>query len=233
MKYLIITVVFSIASVIGIEHLVHKHHPPVKVVKGTTGIWGIDISHHQQNIDWDKVASENLSFIIMKATEGSSFKDSKFSRYRKEAEKRGIAVGAYHFFSYRSSGKEQAENFLRTVEDPFCTLLVLDVEYVKGMHRMRNISGNILEFMNVVKERTGRYPVVYCECSYYNKYVKPVLGESVYKWVCAFNRSPQCSNVIHQVTNKRRVSGFKGTVDYNSFTGTREKFNELFYPCIK
>ena len=32
---------------------------------------GIDVSNHQGTIDWTKVASEGLSFVYIKATEGT------------------------------------------------------------------------------------------------------------------------------------------------------------------
>ena len=57
---------------------------------------GIDISHHNVVRDWDKV---KVGFIYAKATEGKSHRDTKFVRFRRNAMKRGIPFGAYHFLS--------------------------------------------------------------------------------------------------------------------------------------
>ena len=57
---------------------------------------GIDISHHNIVRDWNKV---NVGFIYAKATEGKSHRDTKFVRFRKNAMKRNIPFGAYHFLS--------------------------------------------------------------------------------------------------------------------------------------
>ena len=49
---------------------------------------GIDISHHQGNIDWSEVSTWDgnpIQFIYMKATEGATYQDPKYKTYMKEA----------------------------------------------------------------------------------------------------------------------------------------------------
>ena len=75
-------------------------------------IRGIDISHHQGDIDWAQVAADDIAFVYMKATEGGDFKDRAFARNWAGAGGAGLARGAYHFFSLCKSGREQAQNFL-------------------------------------------------------------------------------------------------------------------------
>ena len=36
---------------------------------------GVDVSHYQGEIDWGRLAGEDISFAYIKATEGSSHKD--------------------------------------------------------------------------------------------------------------------------------------------------------------
>jgi GH25 family lysozyme M1 (1,4-beta-N-acetylmuramidase) len=51
--------------------------------QGTT--WGIDISHHQQKINWKKMDKENTPhFIFLKAT---THKDSKHKEYKRKAKR--------------------------------------------------------------------------------------------------------------------------------------------------
>ena len=59
---------------------------------------GIDVSHHQGKIEWNKVKQENIHFVYIKATEGGDFKDLEFKRNWNEASKVGLLKGAYHFF---------------------------------------------------------------------------------------------------------------------------------------
>ena len=87
---------------------------------------GIDISHHNKVTDWDRV---HVKFIYAKATEGQSHKDSKYSSYRRNATKRGIPFGAYHFLSTNVSAKKQFQNFKNVVPKGSTTLIpMLDIE---------------------------------------------------------------------------------------------------------
>jgi lysozyme len=229
MKYLGITMI-TVLPVFFYFYLFD--HRPAPSEPDTSLLWGVDMSHHQGSVDWEEISKENPAFLIMKASEGSTFTDPRFRSNLKSAENKGIPVGAYHFFSYSSSGKAQAKHFLDVVgEDAECRLLVLDVEYRRNMYQMTNISKEISDFMNLVKERTGKYPMIYSECSYYNRYLRPRFQNSLDRWICEFGRKPSCDHVIHQVTDRKRVSGYNGFVDYNEFTGSKEKFAELFLPC--
>ena len=78
-------------------------------------IRGVDVSHYQGEIDWERLAGEDISFAYIKATEGSGHKDEMFDRNWSEAQTTGLRIGAYHFFSLDSAGADQAENFCSTV----------------------------------------------------------------------------------------------------------------------
>jgi lysozyme len=76
---------------------------------------GVDVSHHQGEVDWDKLSKEDISFAFIKATEGSKYKDEQFDRNWSKAAATDLRIGAYHFFSLDSPGADQAENFCNTV----------------------------------------------------------------------------------------------------------------------
>lgn len=76
---------------------------------------GVDISSYQGNVDMEKLKEQNIKFVYIKATEGSSHQDEMFAANWDNAKKAGIHNGAYHFFSYDSPGSDQAENFIKTV----------------------------------------------------------------------------------------------------------------------
>ena len=64
-------------------------------------VYGIDISHHQKEIDWSKVRTYEghpIQFVYMKATEGTTIQDPKYAYNLEEARKNGFPVGAYHYF---------------------------------------------------------------------------------------------------------------------------------------
>lgn len=68
-------------------------------------IQGIDISHHQKEIDWDRLKVSEIQFIFIKATEGGDFKDKRFQLNWRDARDRGFAVGAYHFFTLQQRSR--------------------------------------------------------------------------------------------------------------------------------
>ena len=76
---------------------------------------GIDVSHHQGNIDWNKVKAEaGIGFVIMKAMfENGHTKESAFEKNYAGAE--GLQRGAYLYTIAQNLGEAQAEaaDFIR------------------------------------------------------------------------------------------------------------------------
>lgn len=58
---------------------------------------GIDVSHWQGAIDWEKVWGTGQSFAIVKATESVGFTDQTLEYNVTQGNRAGIAMGAYHF----------------------------------------------------------------------------------------------------------------------------------------
>lgn len=85
------------------------------LLAGGYEVHGVDVSHYQGDIDWTVLQSQNIDFAYIKATEGSSSVDEKFVENWEEAEQTFLKVGAYHFFSFDSEGKTQAQNYIQTV----------------------------------------------------------------------------------------------------------------------
>ena len=74
---------------------------------------GIDVSDHQQDIDWDAVAADGIDFAIIRlgyrgSTEGELYLDERFEENIAAAEKAGIDCGVY-FFSQACTVEEAIE----------------------------------------------------------------------------------------------------------------------------
>jgi lysozyme len=76
---------------------------------------GVDVSNHQGDIDWPTLASSNVAFAYIKATEGGDFRDKRFQLNWEGAKRAGLARGAYRFFTQCRSGAEQAKAFIAAV----------------------------------------------------------------------------------------------------------------------
>ncbi|MDE6309419.1 MAG: hypothetical protein K2L81_04415, partial [Muribaculaceae bacterium] len=83
------------------------------VVEPNLPVNGIDISSHNGKIDFEAVRADSIDFVIIKATEGSTFKDPAFHTNHTNALKAGLKVGAYHFFRFETNGQQQALNLIK------------------------------------------------------------------------------------------------------------------------
>ena len=74
---------------------------------------GIDVSAHQDSIDWQKVADAGVQFVLLRAgyrgsTEGKLYEDDNFRTFLKGARSAGLQVGVY-FFSQATDEQEAFE----------------------------------------------------------------------------------------------------------------------------
>ena len=76
---------------------------------------GIDLSRHQSNVDWGKARAAGVAFAFIKATEGADFTDPRFTINWSEARTSGVLRGAYHFFTFCATGRDQALHFEEVV----------------------------------------------------------------------------------------------------------------------
>lgn len=72
---------------------------------------GIDVSHYQGAIEWDKLAEDGHDFVFIKATEGKELQDKAFFANWTLAGKTSMRRGAYHFFRPEVTADAQARNF--------------------------------------------------------------------------------------------------------------------------
>ena len=166
---------------------------------------GIDISHHQGEIDWCSLDS-SLDFIICKATEGETFIDSKFERNWDSID---CIKGCYHFFRPQYSGIKP----------------IVDVEYTKYWNNKKYIKkyiGNLISFINTIKEKTGQDPIIYTNPCFWETYIQKHYHSDHLLWIADYRKrdTPQVPSkfqdwYIWQYTDKGIVDGINGNVDLN------------------
>ena len=88
-----------------------------KPKKPTSWFQGIDVSHYQGRIDWKRVArSGDVRFVYIKATQGATIVDDRYSYNNRNARRQGILCGAYLYLSSSSTVREQFDAFKRTAK---------------------------------------------------------------------------------------------------------------------
>lgn len=197
-------------------------------VKKSGKVWGIDISHHQEIQSWQTIREQKPAFVFMKATEGVTHKDRKYEINYKEARDLGLTIGSYHFFSYKSSGRKQAEHFLDVVNFKKGDLpLVLDAEFHKNMPPDRLVTMELLAFLEHVTYKTKVKPIIYCNYRYYVKYLQRHIEDTYPLWIVDYQKEPKMNYVFWQSTEKFKLPGIKGFVDFNVFSGSHDDLSQL------
>src|SRR5437867_4109626 len=87
----------------------------------------IDLSHHNNAVDFRRVKAAGIVGVIHKATQGVGHVDPSYAASRSGARAAGLLWGAYHFGT-GGDGVEQADHFLDAVDPAPDTLLALDFE---------------------------------------------------------------------------------------------------------
>lgn len=134
----------------AISQKVEKLNIPNKKI-GSDEMLGIDVSHNNGVIHWDKVAKAGVDFAIIRAGYGWGEKqvDKKFVYNITNALKNGIDVGCYWFsYSYSvETAKLEAELFLRTISKYRLTYpIAFDweydaINYANNYFKKNNIKG--------------------------------------------------------------------------------------------
>ena len=180
-------------------------------------VLGIDVSAHQQEIDWQQVAADGYSFAILKATEGSGYTDPMFERNWEQARAAGLTVGAYHYFTLCSAGADQAEDFLERVPvDDAALPPALDLEFDGACDERpaaEAAQAEINAFVERVEEAWGRRVIIYSSVEWRQHYGLPV-SEGRPDWLYQDQGRPEPEDwSVWQMRFDGTVSGIEGNVD--------------------
>ena len=201
-------------------------------------IRGIDVSNYQGEIDWQVMEDQGIRFAFIKATEGSGHIDAQFHNNWENAKQTNLKIGAYHFFSYESSGKEQAKHFIEIVPRTEGMLPpVVDVEfygdYVTKKPDVETTTESLKEFLNEVETYYGMKPIIYATESSYSRFIRGTFDEYPL-WIRNVYLSPNISMpgkwVFWQYTSEGLMEGYKGTQKYiylNVFYGSEKEWKSF------
>jgi lysozyme len=191
-------------------------------------IHGIDVSHHNNVIDWQEVKAMNIRgvtirFAFIKATQGVNYVDDQFARNWKQSKKNGVTRGAYHFFNEFKTGAEQAKNFIATVGDllPGDMPPVLDIEENSGVSK-EILNREALIWLHIIEDYYKVKPIVYTYVSFYKTWLGDAFDSYPF-WAAHYKEKNQPRTnrdwQIWQHSEEGRVNGIEGNVDFNAFNG--------------
>jgi lysozyme len=211
---------------------------------------GIDVSHWQGAINWQAVKNAGIRFAFAKATEGTTFVDSRFAYNLREMKRVGIVRGAYHFARpstpLASDAAAEAGHFVRTVKNANggttsgCLQLALDIEVTGGLGSA-SLWSWIQYFIAEIKRLTPRPGIIYTSPSFWiNSVGNPTSNLNCPLWIAHWGVSsptvPRAWSGVGwafwQYTSTGSVPGISGNVDRNRFRngGSYPNINALVIP---
>lgn len=197
-------------------------------------VYGIDVSHHQGTVDWDKVASSSdrdypIRFALIKATEGGDFLDENFEINFSRAQAAGLACGAYLFYNPDSPPESQAAFYINNVSlVAGCLPPVVDIES-KGESRER-LQTDLLECLEMLERHYGVKPIIYTSYKFRKHYLNNPVFDRYMLWMAQYRSETPGDDSdwsIWQFTDRGCVEGIREYVDLNVFRGTLESFRSF------
>ena len=201
-------------------------------------IHGIDISHYQGKIDWEQLKNAMIKgcpvrFVIIKSTEGSSRLDENFRENFNQARDFGFIRGVYHFWSNKSTAREQAYYFLDQVHLTDGDLPpVLDIEHKPADKSVEDFQRDVLTWLHIVEDKYHVKPIIYTYYKFKEQYLSAPVFEDYPYWIAHYYVDKvqyQGKWKFWQHTDAGKLPGIKGYVDFNIYNGS---FYDLRKLCI-
>lgn len=198
---------------------------------------GIDVSNWQKGIN---LAAVPADFVIMKATEGTSYVSPDCDRQYQQAKGAGRLLGVYH---YANGGNIQAEAdwFLKNIQGYIGeAILVLDWEATNNPTFGSNDKNWCKSWCDYIYSKTGVKPMVYISQAYMSR----ISGIGDYGlWIAQYASMDQVdgyqttpwnegsySCAIRQYTSNGRLSGYSGALDLDKFYGDATAWKKYANP---
>ena len=202
---------------------------------------GIDVSHFQGEIDWQKVKAAGIGFAFIKATDGLTFVDPMLIANVSGCVDGGIPFGVYHFFRPALDAAKQAQFFLDTTinlsaghsytsESGISRLGAPCLPPALDLELGPMVTSQAAAWLDAVDEAQGREPFVYTAPAFAAQYLAfgPPIG--VYPlWLAEYTDAPEpklptawATWDFWQRTPNGQVDGVPNLVDLDWFHGTEE-----------
>lgn len=164
---------------------------------------GIDVSKWNGDIDWNKVKSDGIDYVIIRGGFGNSSIDPKFKSHIEGASNAGLKVGVY-WFSYATSvskAKEEAAKCLSTIEpykDKISYPVFYDFEYASvdyskknGVNITKELSTKMAEAFLTDIKNAGYITGIYTNKDFGDKYFDSDLLYANNLWIAQY--ASQCT----------------------------------------
>ena len=181
----------------------------------------VDISEFQQGINFNKMKSDGIKAVIIRAGYGreASQKDSMFESHYKNAKSENMKIGVY-WYSYADSvgdAEKEAKACLECINNKSLDMPIYydleDNSQTKlGKAKLTEIAERFCETIKKSNYRAG----VYANLNWFNNYLDYDKLKKKYSiWLAQYNSVNELNCDIWQNSSTGRVSGYNGRLDTN------------------
>lgn len=186
--------------------------------------FGVDLSEHNDAIDWEKLA-ENIDFVILRigwaGNKNNHTVDEKFEGYYSAAKAAGIKIGAYVYIYSNSeeSAKEGAEWAVKQLAGKTIELPVYcDMEDGSLTALGKAKITSIAKAFNSVIEKAGFWAGIYANKNWFDNYLEKGIEKRYTGWIAHYTSGTDKYKGkfdIWQNSSDGKVDGLSGRVDTN------------------
>ena len=191
-------------------------------------IKGIDVSNHQERVDWTRIKTDGVAFAYIKATEGVGFVDPKMGAFAAGAANAKIPFGFYHFArpdTHSGRTKQTVVGDAQAEADAFLNVAfpkrgqlvpVLDLE-VGGLSPTLMVAWT-KAWLDRVQERAKVQPILYTYPAFWSQLGNSSAFRSYRLWIASYGvATPQLPDGWKKYTiwqyGTGSVPGIPGPVD--------------------
>ena len=192
---------------------------------------GIDVSEHQGNIDWKKVAASGVRYAGIRCTrDGHSRKDVQFERNYDGARENGVLPFPYLVLRFHLDADGHVEFFIDSLGGRKTWMNIMDVEVVGGAGKTER--GKVLHYtMAGLENQTHAMSTIYTNKNFWDTYMPSRFlreFDNHVLWVASYGRNdgkvpphppyPTLPKIWResgawQYTDRGRVDGINANVD--------------------
>ena len=198
-------------------------------------VFGIDVSHYQGTINWEKVnyiyeEKYPIKFVLIRATQGIDKNDNQFKYNWLATRQNHFIRGAYHYYRPNENSIEQANNFIKNVKLSNGDLPpILDIERLPNNQSVDNLKIGLKRFLKKVENHYKVKPIIYSGEKYYEDFLKDEFAEYTF-WIANYNFiEPEINSDYQfwQFTEQAKIDGITEKTDVNIFNGNLEDLKKL------
>jgi lysozyme len=199
-------------------------------------LYGIDISHYQGHVNWNKVAmvhkEKPIQFVFLRATMGIR-KDKHYDNNWSTIKRKKFVRAAYHYYNPNLNSALQANHFIETVKLQKGDLPpILDIEKTSIIQSNARLLKGLKNWIRIIEEHYGIKPIIYTGEHFYTRHLKNNGFDDYHLWIANYSAKPSKNTKwkFWQFSETGRVIGFENGIDLNVYNGDLAQLKTMCLP---